>query len=152
MMWKFLIFKKVQVHSNNKNWHSLAKHFKKFQKIFQISFWAEKYCSNIGNYKTRVEKKMLFRNQSHQRKFLSFFLKVREVDLGLFKTKVAICSFWNYIFQYQGPLWWCQDFFCKNVCIFFLAKIVPLLKAIVWELCERFLSSVFSFCKIKGYY
>ena len=39
-------------------------------------------------------------------------------------------------------------FFAKNQC--FLAKIVPLLKAIVWELCFRFFSSVCRFCKIKG--
>ena len=32
----------------------------------------------------------------------------------------------------------------------FLAKIVPLLKAIVWELCQSFFSSVFTFCKVKG--
>ena len=40
-------------------------------------------------------------------------------------------------------------FFCKNQR--FLSKNVPLLKAIVWELCLRFLSSVLSFCKTKGY-
>ena len=34
----------------------------------------------------------------------------------------------------------------------FLAKIIPLLKAIVWELYYRFYSSVFSFCKMEGYY
>ena len=34
----------------------------------------------------------------------------------------------------------------------FLAKIVPLLKAIMWELCWRLFSSTFSFCKIKAYY
>ena len=34
----------------------------------------------------------------------------------------------------------------------FLSKKIPLLKAIVWDLCLRFLSSVFSFCKTKGYY
>ena len=32
----------------------------------------------------------------------------------------------------------------------FLAKIVALLKAVVWELRPVFFSSVFSFCKIKG--
>ena len=32
---------------------------------------------------------------------------------------------------------------------FFFVKIVPLLKAIPWELCWRSFSSVFSFCKIK---
>ena len=31
----------------------------------------------------------------------------------------------------------------------FLAKIIPLLKATVWQLCEKFFSFVFSFCKIK---
>ena len=41
-------------------------------------------------------------------------------------------------------------FFAKNHR--FLAKIVPLLKAIVWELCLRFFSFVFSFCKIKACY
>ena len=41
-------------------------------------------------------------------------------------------------------------FFAKNQ--HFLAKIAPLLKAIVWELCLRLFNSVFSFCKIKGYY
>ena len=35
---------------------------------------------------------------------------------------------------------------------FFLAKIVPLLKTIVWELCWRFFSSVIRSCKIKDYY
>ena len=39
--------------------------------------------------------------------------------------------------------------FCKK-CQRFLTKIVPLLKPIVRELCYRFFSSVFSFCKI-GY-
>ena len=33
-----------------------------------------------------------------------------------------------------------------------MSKKVPLLKATVWELCLRFFSSVFNFCKIKGYY
>ena len=39
--------------------------------------------------------------------------------------------------------------FCKKA--LFLVKMVPLLKAIVWELCYRFFSSVFSFCKSKRY-
>ena len=43
---------------------------------------------------------------------------------------------------YQGPL----SFADVNI---FLAKIVPLLKAIVGEQCQRFFSSVFSFCEIK---
>ena len=32
----------------------------------------------------------------------------------------------------------------------FLAKIVTLLKVIVWELCWRFVCPVFSFCKVKS--
>ena len=32
-----------------------------------------------------------------------------------------------------------------------MPKLVPLLKAIVWELCYRFFSSVFSFCKTKSF-
>ena len=48
------------------------------------------------------------------------------------------------------------EFFCKmSVFLFaknqyFLAKIVPLLKAIIWELCWRFFSS--AFCKINTYF
>ena len=34
----------------------------------------------------------------------------------------------------------------------FVSKIVRLFKAIVWELCNKFFSYIFSFCKIKGYY
>ena len=41
-------------------------------------------------------------------------------------------------------------FFCKKSA--FLAEIKPLLKAIMWQLCCRFFSSVYNFCKIKGYY
>ena len=33
-----------------------------------------------------------------------------------------------------------------------MSKKVPLLKAIVWELCWRCFSSVFIFCKTKGYF
>ena len=40
-------------------------------------------------------------------------------------------------------------FFSKNQ--HFLAKKVPSLKALVWELCYRYFSSVFSFCKISRY-
>ena len=39
-------------------------------------------------------------------------------------------------------------FFAKNQP--FMSKIAPLLKAVVWELCQIFFSSVFSFCKVKG--
>ena len=45
---------------------------------------------------------------------------------------------------------WCQQFCAKNQR--FLTKIVPLLKAIALELCYKIFSSVFSFCKIKGYW
>ena len=58
----------------------------------------------------------------------------------------------KYTFKYQDP----PDFADVTILLAknqrFLAKIVPLLKAIVWELCEKFFSSVFSFCKVKGYY
>ena len=33
-----------------------------------------------------------------------------------------------------------------------MTRIVPLVKAIVWELCNNFFSYIFSFCKIKGCY
>ena len=42
------------------------------------------------------------------------------------------------------------NFVLKFVHICSLAKMVLLIKAIVWELCKGFFSSVFSFCKIKG--
>ena len=72
--------------------------------------------------------------------------------LNLARKYTFICSFKKYTFQYQGPLNFADVsiFLAKNS--IFLAEIVPLLKAIVWELCWRFFSSVFSFCKIKGYY
>ena len=57
-----------------------------------------------------------------------------------------VCTFW-----YQGSLNVADVsiFFAKNQ--HFMLKIIPLLKAIVWELYWRFCSSVFSFCKINGY-
>ena len=63
-----------------------------------------------------------------------------------------IFSFRKYTFQYQGFLNFpdVSIYFAKNQ--HFLAKMVPLLKAIVWEPCEIFFSSVFSFCKIKGWF
>ena len=42
-----------------------------------------------------------------------------------------------------------SGFCCKK--LHFLSKKVPLLKAIVCELCWRFFSSAFSFCKAKDY-
>ena len=56
----------------------------------------------------------------------------------------------NIPFSTKTPLTLLMSAFFTNNSI--LAETVPLLKAIVWELCLRFLSSVFSFCKIKGYY
>ena len=62
-----------------------------------------------------------------------------------------ICSFRKYIFYYLGLLNFADiSIFCKK--LGFLFKKVHLLKAIAWELCYRFFSSVFSFCKAKGYY
>ena len=79
------------------------------------------------------------------------FLTLIWVDFLRVRFKyTAICSFRKYTFQ--GPLnfTYVSIFLAKNQR--FLAKIVPLLKAIVWELCQRFFSSVFNFCKIKGSY
>ena len=61
-----------------------------------------------------------------------------------------ICSFRKYTFQQQDSLNFADvsNFLVKNS--IFLKKIVPLLKAIVRGLCQRFFSSVFRFCKIKG--
>ena len=63
-----------------------------------------------------------------------------------------IFSFRKYTLWYQGFLNFADASFFLTKNQRFLAKIVPLLKAIVWELCQRFFSSVFSFCKIKGDY
>ena len=41
-------------------------------------------------------------------------------------------------------------FFCKKSAFF--DKNSTFTQATVWELCSRFFSSIFSFCKIKGYY
>ena len=98
---------------------------------------------------------------------------------SLVRQFTQICTYRKYTFQYQGPLnfadasiffatlvpraifknspssysekmrWGRGCFFAKNQ--HFLAKMIPLLKEIVWELCKRYFSSVFSFCKIKGY-
>ena len=62
-----------------------------------------------------------------------------------------IRNFRKFTFQYQDSLNFADvSIFCKKSA--FLAKIVPLLKAIVWDLCQRYFSSVFSFGKIKIYY
>ena len=67
---------------------------------------------------------------------------------SLARKYTHVYSFKKYTFQYQGPL----NF--ADVSIFykkqrFLTKILPLLKAIVRELCYRCFSPAFSFCKIK---
>ena len=68
----------------------------------------------------------------------------------LLRKHKPIWSFRKYIIYYQGSLnFLMSTFFCKNQ--HFLAEIVPLLKAIVWELCWRFFSSVFLSWKMKGY-
>ena len=62
-----------------------------------------------------------------------------------------ICSFRKYTFQCLAPLNFADVsiFLQKNQR--FLSKKVPLLKAIVLELCQKFFSSAFNFCKNKGY-
>ena len=62
-----------------------------------------------------------------------------------------IFSFRKYTFQCLAPLNFADVsiFLQKNQR--FLSKKVPLLKAIVLELCQKFFSSAFNFCKNKGY-
>ena len=73
------------------------------------------------------------------------------VRIMLKTSNTHISSFRKYSFQYQGFLNFADVIiFCKNSSL--LANIVPLLKAVVWELCYRFFSCVFSFCKTKGYF
>ena len=71
---------------------------------------------------------------------------------NLARKYTLIYSFRKDTFRYKGSLNFADViiFFEKNQR--FWAKIVPLLKAIMRELCSRFFSSDFSFCKIKGYY
>ena len=73
--------------------------------------------------------------------------------LNLASTYTPICSFRKYILYCLGPLYFANlnsAFFCKKEG--FLSKKLAFLKAITWELCERVFSSVFSFCKTKGYH
>ena len=60
-----------------------------------------------------------------------------------------ICSSKKYSFYYQDPPNFANFRFFSQKSAFFEAKIVTLLKPIVWELCLRPFSSVFSFFKIK---
>ena len=56
----------------------------------------------------------------------------------------SICRFRKYTYWCLAPLNFAYvSIFCKKL---------ALLKAIVWELCYKLFSSVFSFCKTKGYY
>ena len=68
---------------------------------------------------------------------------------NLVRKYTSICSFRKYTFQCLGPLNFADVsiFLQKNQR--FLSKKVPLLKAIVRELYQRFFSSAFSFCKTK---
>ena len=60
-----------------------------------------------------------------------------------------ICSFRKYTFQYQGPLHLADvSIFCKKSAFFDKNSAFTQSR----ELCLRFFNSVFSFCKIKGYY
>ena len=57
------------------------------------------------------------------------------------------CTFKNIPFSTKAFLILMMSAYFKKKSVF-LAKILHLLKAIVWELCYRFFSFVFSFCKI----
>ena len=70
---------------------------------------------------------------------------------NLARKYTPMCSFRNYTFQCLAPLNFADVsiFLQKNQG--FLSEKVPLFKAIVLELCQKFFSSAFSFCKNKGY-
>ena len=72
---------------------------------------------------------------------------------NLVRKYTHISSFRKYTLQYllRPPLILLMSaLFCKKSA--FSDKIVPLLKVIVWELCWKSFSSVFSFSKMKGYF
>ena len=62
-----------------------------------------------------------------------------------------ICSFRKYTFQCLAPLNFADVSISLQKNQRFLSKKVPLLKAIVLDLCQNFFSSAFSFYKNKGY-
>ena len=76
-------------------------------------------------------------------------VKIMLETLNLACKYTPICSFRKYTFQCLAPLNFADVsiFLQKNQC--FLPKKVPLLKAIVLELCQKFFSSAFNFCKKK---
>ena len=85
--------------------------------LFRGSFWGVYVCVGVGGEGGLK---------------LSPCLKLVRIMLetwNLVREYKHIYSFRKYTFWYQGPL----NFFAKN--LHFLAKILPLLKAIVWELC-----------------
>ena len=84
---------------------------------------------------------------SHCLKSVKIMLKLS----NLARKYTPICSFRKYTFQCLAPLNFADVsiFLQKNQR--FLSKKVPLLKAIVLDLCQNFFSSAFSFYKNKGY-
>ena len=78
-------------------------------------------------------------------------VRIMRETWNLVCESINIRSFRKHTFQYQDPLNFADvSMFWKKR--YFLTKIVSLLKAIVWELCERFLSSVMTFCNKKCCY
>ena len=75
------------------------------------------------------------------------FVRIMLETSHLTREYTHVCSFIKYT---KGFLILLILFLCKKSA--FLAKVVPLLKVIVQELCYRHFISVFSFCKIKGYF
>ena len=70
---------------------------------------------------------------------------------NLVRKYTHIFSLKKYIFQGQGPLNF-VDVSIFSQRISFFGKKVPSFKAMVWELCQRFFSSIFSFRKVKSYF
>ena len=71
---------------------------------------------------------------------------------NLARKYTPLCNFRKCPFEFLDPLNFADvSIFLQKISVF-LSKKVPLLKAIVWKLCEIFSSSVCSFCKKKGYY
>ena len=118
---------------------------------FSCIQWKRKTNTNIQNSKRRNVKYMLSPQKiSHstyamlQRKSVNpppsplCCLKVVRIMLEtwhLVRKYTLKCSFGKYTFYYQGPFNFADVSILLTKNHHFLAKIVPLLKAIVWELC-----------------
>ena len=75
-------------------------------------------------------------------------LPTSRVMLEIWYVSTHSCSFRKHTFQYHGPLNFAVvSIFANNQ--HFLAKMVPLLKAIVWQICYKFLVLFSAFARLK---